>query len=313
MRHEPGSGDPSRGLTVTPSIPLGHTYPCESNTPSSILHRLFSLRIGEFTWTTADWNRVTPFSNDITRGSAALLHPGTPLERFLFTLPASKTDPFWQGIKLTIAAAGGAACAVAARHHLISSWPGEPQTPLFSNIPFNTLAENHGLANFDRNWVVAKLRDLLLQEGVAGYHSGHSFRRGGGTWEKQAGISDSDIQLLVRWNSDAYKRCIEVHPKHIFGVSHRLQTFSPSSDGPPRPAVSPPTAPVGPRDTRKSRGRRVGVIGRAGRGAREPRPASRAASPRRGCRSPALRPPLEAASGPEATSGPARGPPPAAF
>ena len=83
----------------------------------------------------------------------------------------------------------------------MSSWPAEPDTPLFSNIPFNALTADHtdGLVNFDRNWVVAKLRDLLLQEGVTGHYSGHSFRRGAATWAKQAGIPDSDIQLLGRW------------------------------------------------------------------------------------------------------------------
>ena len=110
------------------------------------------------------------------------------------------------------------------------------------------------------------------------HYSGHSFRRDAATWAKQAGIPDSDIQLLGRWKSDAYKRYIEVHPEHIWGVSHRPQTFSPPPHRPPQPTVSPPAVPTGPRGNRGSRGRRVGVLGRAGRGAGEPGPASRAAS-----------------------------------
>lgn len=85
--------------------------------------------------------------------------PGASPNRLLLTLPASKTDPFRQGITLPIAAAGDTACAVTALHHLISRWPEEPHTPLFSNTPFNTTVAGYSLSlpNFDPNWVVAKL------------------------------------------------------------------------------------------------------------------------------------------------------------
>ena len=146
--------------------------------------------------------------------------------------------------------------------------------------------------------MITRLRELLLQEGVPGHYSGHSFRRGAATWAQQAGISGEDIQLLGRWTSDAYKRYIEVHPEHILGVSRRLQTFSPSagppssgtpstgppsagppSSGPPWPAMLPPIshlgiANTGPPGSPGPYGRHVGVLGRVGRGAGEPGPAS---------------------------------------
>ena len=187
-------------------------------------------------------------------------------------------DPFRRGITLAIAAAG-------------------PRTPLFSNMPFDTFQANDGLASFDCNWVVSRLRSLLLQEGIPGHYSGHSFRRGAATWAKQVGIPDADIQILGRWKFDSYKRYIKVHPEHIFSVSRRLQTSFPP--GPPgaRPALSPPTAPSGiPTNTPGipgSSGRHVGVVGRAGRGAGEPGPASGVAAsgtqrgPGRGGRPPA--------------------------
>ena len=58
---------------------------------------------------------------------------------------------------------------------------------------------------------------------------------------KQVGSPDEDIQLPGRWKSSAYKRYIETHPEHIFGISRRLQT-SPSP-GPlrARPTLSSPT------------------------------------------------------------------------
>ena len=200
------------------------------------------LRIGEFTWSAADWRAEGEFHQWHMTRSSAQFHPtqGTP-RQLLLTLPASKTDPFRRGITLNIAAAGDSACAVTALHHLVTAWPAGPHTPLFSNIPLHTSRPNYGIASFDRNWVVSMLRDLLRQEGVVGHYSGHSFRRGAATWAKQVGIPDEDIQLLGRWKSSAYKRYIEVHPEHILEVSRRLQTSL--SPGPPRarPTLSPPT------------------------------------------------------------------------
>ena len=123
------------------------------------------LRIGEFTWSTADWKAEGEFHQWHMTRSSAQFHPtqgnGIP-ERLLLTLPASKTDPFRRGITLTIAAAGDGACAVEALHHL-TTWPSEPHAPLFSNIPFDTFHANHCLASFNRNWVVSQLRHLLIQ------------------------------------------------------------------------------------------------------------------------------------------------------
>ena len=111
--------------------------------------------------------------------------------------------------------------------------------PSFRTSPFHTFSTNRGLASFDRNWVVTRLRELLLQEGVPGHYLGHPFRRGVATWARQAGISGENIQLLGRWESDTYKRYIEVHPEHILGVSRRLQTLSPPPV-PPGPRCRPP-------------------------------------------------------------------------
>ena len=84
---------------------------------------------------------------------------------------------------------------------------------------------------------------------VSTLHGGPGFRRGAATWAKQVGIPDEDIQLLGRWKSDAYKRYIEVHPEHIFGVSRRLQTPSFFPDGPPGLPLRRPQALSDSRDT----------------------------------------------------------------
>lgn len=158
--------------------------------------------------------------------SSVHFHP-TPIqshipERLLLTLPAYKTDPFRHGITLTIAAVNNNTYAVTALYHLMTRWPTMPYAPLFSNIPFHTLAVNISSASFDRNWMVTRLRNLLLEEGVPGNYLGHSFRQGAAIWARQVGISDKDIQLLGCWKSNAYKRYIEVHPDHILEVSRRL-------------------------------------------------------------------------------------------
>ena len=48
------------------------------------------------------------------------------------------------------------------------------------------------------------MRSGLKNAGIMGSYSGHSFRRGAATTAKEAGLSESEIQLLGRWKSDSY-------------------------------------------------------------------------------------------------------------
>ena len=79
-------------------------------------------------------------------------------------------------------------------------------------------------AAFTRAHVVGSLRRLLFEAGTPGNYSVHSFRRGAATSARAAGLPAEDIQLLGRWKSEAYKRYIQVHPKHHYLASHRIQT-----------------------------------------------------------------------------------------
>ena len=188
------------------------------------------LRIGEFTWEAHQW---APGDSDFaswhaTRRSIAFgptdsddHHP----DRLFFTLPTSKTDPFRQGVTITIAAANDSACAVSALHLLFTRWPSPPETPLFTLRHWHHELGQNPTA-FDRRTVVNELRGCLTSAGISGGYSGHSFRRGAATSARMAGVADNDIQLLGRWRSDAYKRYIEVHPEYVYNISRRFQRHS---------------------------------------------------------------------------------------
>jgi hypothetical protein len=140
-------------------------------------------------------------------------------DRLLLTIPTSKTDPFRHGVTLTISPASDAACPLAAIQNLRAlTMAGGGQLdllqPLFvrpNNLPFS------------RDYVVRCLRLCLTHQGITGHYSGHSFRRGAATSARLAGLTDHEIQLLGRWQSDAYKRYIEVHPDQLLAISRRLQ------------------------------------------------------------------------------------------
>ena len=68
----------------------------------------------------------------------------------------------------------------------------------FSNIPLHIFQANLGLAFFHQNWVIPRLWDLLLQEGIPDHYPDHYFRRGAAAWAKRVGIPDEDVQLPGR-------------------------------------------------------------------------------------------------------------------
>lgn len=156
------------------------------------------LRMGEFTWARRE---LTPdFRNwHMTRGSILLSD-----DRVQLSLPVSKTDPFRQGVTLTISATGDEACAVAALKHLFARFPAPLNSLLFDT--------GHG---FSRQLVTDPLRSILRELGFTGNYSDHSFRRGAATSAREACLSDSEIQLLGRWKSDAYKLYMQANPAII--------------------------------------------------------------------------------------------------
>ena len=168
------------------------------------------LRVGEFTYTAKDLEDEEFAKWFLTRRSVRLYEDHLEL-----TLPASKTDPFRQGITLTVAATNDEACTVRALRHLFQQWPAAPTSPLF---------ESEAHSPFTRDTVTSSLRQALRSEGIQGHYSGHSFRRGAATSARLAGLTDDEIMLLGRWKSDCYRLYIETHPAHILAASRRHQT-----------------------------------------------------------------------------------------
>lgn len=165
------------------------------------------LRIGEFTYSDQDRQQLDFGRWHATRSSIVLEQ-----DKLQLSLPASKTDPFRQGVTLTIAAAGDEACPVASLRYLLERFPSLPSAPLFETA-----------LGFNRQLVIEALRSTLLNLGHTGNYSGHSFRRGAATSARRAGLTEQEIQLLGRWRSDAYKLYIQAHPSYILNASRRQQ------------------------------------------------------------------------------------------
>lgn len=176
------------------------------------------LRVGEFTYRESDLATGILFRNwFLTRNSVRLVAQEGEVYIEL-TLPASKTDPFRHGIELTIAASGDEACPVDAMERLRTIDSHRSQSaPLFC-------IGQHEQRPFTREYVVYKLREMAIRSGLGpGAWNGHSFRRGAATWATQVGITDTQIQTLGRWRSDAYKAYVEYSRAERITLSRRFQ------------------------------------------------------------------------------------------
>jgi len=179
------------------------------------------LRVGEFTYKKADRELGPSFGKwYLTKRSIQIHQNDTYME---LNLPASKTDPFRKGIKLTIAASYDTGCPVQAMRALLDMDNHRPDhAPLFCLGKFSQQA-------FTREHVVARLQELAIIAGLGqGNWNGHSFRRGAATWAAEVGISENEIQTLGRWRSDAYKVYIEFSRKERISLSKRFQRSLPS-------------------------------------------------------------------------------------
>lgn len=116
------------------------------------------------------------------------------------TLPASKTDPYWNSSEVFIPRLPNVYCPVKALENMLSLERVKHNHILFAN--------SHGNA-FTRAEFTRLLRLYLFDDPLV---SGHSFRAGGATWAANLGLSELQICRLGRWASDCFRKYIRAHP-----------------------------------------------------------------------------------------------------
>jgi hypothetical protein len=169
------------------------------------------LRMGEITYTKQQrdcplYQHTRPTRSDITFGPNFLT----------FRLKRSKTDSEKQGVSITIAATGDAACPVQAMRRLWTRDPQPHSTPLF--------ATEAGAA-FTRHHLLGLLHHRMGARGIDWDGvTGHSFRYGAAQYARTTGVSDFEIQRLGRWTSEAFRLYCSTSPTDTFLLSYRFQT-----------------------------------------------------------------------------------------
>ena len=163
------------------------------------------LRAGEFTTKHGEPPPLTPQDvavDDRERPTLIRIH-----------VKSSKTDPFRHGGDIYLGRTSKDLCPVGA---LLASMAVRParQGPLFVYMDGTPLT---------RDKLVETVRRTLQQAGIspAGY-SGHSFRIGATTTAAQAGLEDSVVKMLGRWESSAYLRYIKTPRETLAALSSCL-------------------------------------------------------------------------------------------
>ncbi len=130
-------------------------------------------------------------------------------------LKQSKTDPFRHGVDIFLGRTGKDLFPVVAILAYLAV-RGNTVGPLF-------VFENGD--PLSRHRLVTQLRQALSAAGIdQSKYCGHSFRIGAATAAAAAGMEDSTIQLLGRWQSQAFLGYIRTPPHHLAALSCRLAT-----------------------------------------------------------------------------------------
>lgn len=150
--------------------------------------------------------------NEYAGGHLKHGHVQRTADGVMLTLNYSKTS--LQPSRIDIAARDDILCparALAAYRAFFAAYPALPHAaadPFF--ITRRNLVSYHAMTDSE---FIAAVRDLMQRispEVDVSQYAGHSFRRGGTSALKLAGVDDSIIQLHGRWKSDAYRQYIDV-------------------------------------------------------------------------------------------------------
>ena len=133
------------------------------------------------------------------------------------TLKSSKTDPFRQGVTITLGETGNELCPVRALFDYLRV-RGNPPGPLF------LLGDGSPMT---RSYFTQKIRATLRDIGFTDYaqYSGHSFRVGAATTAAALNVEDSIIQTLGRWQSTAYLLYVRIPREELKGICSTLAQY----------------------------------------------------------------------------------------
>ena len=131
----------------------------------------------------------------------------------MMRLKKSKTDPFRQGVSITLGVTQDSLCPVAAMLAYLE-FRGAQQGPLFIWPDGTPLT---------RSRFVDEVRGALTKAKLpAKDFAGHSFRIGAASTAAAAGLEDSAIQTLGRWKSAAYLLYIRMDQEQLAKVASVL-------------------------------------------------------------------------------------------
>ncbi|KAJ7252605.1 hypothetical protein C8J57DRAFT_1474228 [Mycena rebaudengoi] len=181
--------------TLQPGVVAGH----DQLYASWCLAFAAFLRSGEFTLKRGKFHRQTCLSRDSVEFLPSLENP----DRVILTLPASKTDPFRKGIRITVAAAPGhRSCAVAALKRLFEAQPRSGSAPLFEGLDGDAMRYDY---------LVKSVRTALLSAGInPANFAGHSFRRGAASQAAAGGpLAQRCLQAVHRHGYSPAPSCLQ--------------------------------------------------------------------------------------------------------
>ena len=138
---------------------------------------------------------------------------GPNVQSAIIVIKASKTDPFKVGTRIRIAVTNSQLCPVTSLFNFINVHPNV-HGPLFTFC--------------NGTFLTRQLMSAFVQQALPNivHVNTHSFRIGGATAAASAGISDSQIQILGRWSSDAYRRYLRLSDETVAQVMSRIASVS---------------------------------------------------------------------------------------
>ena len=130
-------------------------------------------------------------------------------------LKRSKCDQFGRGIDVIVGRTNTPICPVSATLAYIIHRQDSPGPFFITNQT----------APVTKGWLVRQIRSILSSLGLPqNDYAGHSFRIGAATTAALAGIEDSTIQALGRWQSAAFLQYIRMPREQLAAMSQRLAT-----------------------------------------------------------------------------------------